>query len=344
MEIELLVFRRQYLQLLEPEFLQWPPKQLLKDPSTQLWLSKIFGQSDNERLPPPRYQLRVLKQLVARIEDCIEDPEEDGISDELVSKLSGLVAVEIPSEAIAVQQTSHVTFTCLPSHINSVEDPNQEPTVTLLERPNLICGSQTTGFRTWEAALHLGSFLLSPEGTSLIKNKNILELGAGTGFPGILCAKHLGAKHATSTDGATDVVEALRENFFLNGLDNKEFSTLDVLKFGHALKGTWVEDDCNSHPYNVAIGSDLMYHKGTISALASTLRYLFELRPNLLVVLSGVLRNVDTFQAARDALASANFTVTDVDFDPVPLRKQVGLFYATAVPIKIFKITKRPAG
>ena len=78
MDSQLLLFRRQYLQLFEPDFLAWPPKQLLRDPAVQAWLYKhLFDSEKNQYLPPPRYQLRVLKPLLARIEKAIEDPEED---------------------------------------------------------------------------------------------------------------------------------------------------------------------------------------------------------------------------------------------------------------------------
>ena len=83
MDPQLLLFRRQYLQLFEPDFLAWPPRQLLRDPDVQVWLcQKLFNTEENPRLPPERYQVRVLKSLLAKIEQSIVDPEEDvGILD-----------------------------------------------------------------------------------------------------------------------------------------------------------------------------------------------------------------------------------------------------------------------
>lgn len=78
MDPQLVLFRRQYLQLFEPDFLAWPPKQLLRDADVQAWLyANLFNSNKNPRLPPGRYQLRVLKPLVKKIEQSIEDPEED---------------------------------------------------------------------------------------------------------------------------------------------------------------------------------------------------------------------------------------------------------------------------
>lgn len=181
------------------------------------------------------------------------------ISDALMSHLSSLIASDLPGELIAAQQKSYVTFTCLPPETYTIdEDYRAEPTITLLERRNLISGSLTTGFRTWEAALHLGSYLLSSRGRDLIKDKSILELGAGTGFLAILAAKHLQARHVTTTDGDESVVEALKENLFLNGLDDEKRVIASVLRWGHGLKGTWVEEDCEDWPYDVIIGADIV--------------------------------------------------------------------------------------
>ena len=78
MDPQLLLFRRQYLQLFEPDFLAWPPKQLLRDPDAQAGMyQNLFNADPNPRLPPQRYQLRVLKALLAKIEQAIEDPDED---------------------------------------------------------------------------------------------------------------------------------------------------------------------------------------------------------------------------------------------------------------------------
>ena len=293
MDPQLHLFRRQYLQLFEPDFLSWPPKQLLRDPDAQAWLYKnLFDAERNPRLPSERYQLRVLKPLLAKIEQAIEDPEEDvgiaavisispnalhflflfqlpaqflissfvrqEISDELMTCLSTLIASNLPSEATAAQQKEYVTFSCLPPSSAGADVDSADPTITLLERRHLISGSQTTGFRTWEAALHLGSYLLQPSHAHLTQNKSIIELGAGTGFLSILCAKHLGSKHVTATDGDEGVVEALKENLFLNGLEDSKGVQASVLRWGRGLKGTWAEEECEEFPYDLVIGADIV--------------------------------------------------------------------------------------
>jgi predicted nicotinamide N-methyase len=234
-----------------------------------------------------------------------------------MARLSTLIASDLPSESTAVQQKTYVTFTCLKgSELDQLEN-DSEKTITLLERRYLISGSNTTGFRTWEAALHLGSYLLSEEGRSLIKGKNVLELGAGTGFLSLLCAKHLEANHVTSTDGDEQVVEALKENAFLNELHDDNHMHSSVLRWGRTIVGSWVEEDFAAWPYDVVIGADIVrrahanhfyinqadngdvqtYEKMAISALAASLRMLFQINPNINVLIAGAVRNWDTFNS-----------------------------------------------
>lgn len=88
MDSQLVLFRRQYLQLFEPEFIAWPPRALLRDAALQAWIyTHCFDSEMNANLPPERYQLRILKPLLARVEKAIEDPEED------VGALSFIIAI-----------------------------------------------------------------------------------------------------------------------------------------------------------------------------------------------------------------------------------------------------------
>jgi protein-lysine N-methyltransferase EEF2KMT len=128
----------------------------------------------------------------------------------------------------------------------------------LLERRHLISGSSTTGFRTWEAALHLGTYLMTDTGAELVRNKNIIELGAGTGFVSLLCARHLRAKRTVATDGDEAVVEALKENAFLNGLDSESQYATSVLRWGRSLIGTWLEDINEESPLDLIVGADIV--------------------------------------------------------------------------------------
>ncbi|KAI1359822.1 putative methyltransferase-domain-containing protein [Xylaria arbuscula] len=342
---QLRLLRRQYFQLFEPDFLAWPHPQLLRRGDAQDWLFKhLFDESRNPHLPPERYQLRVLRPLVSRVEKSIQDPEEDEISDALMGRIGALMTHGVPSEFETMKERAYVTFTCLADNQMSQdegvnENTDGEPTITLLERRNLISGSRTTGHRTWEAALHLGSYLLTRPGQDIVRGKSVLELGAGTGFLAILCAKHLGAKHVTTTDGDESVVDYLKENLVLNDVKEGNSVVARTLWWGEELKGTWVEEECDSVPYDVVVGADITYDKEAIKALIQTLRHLFQMRPGLLVIIAGVVRNADTFQTFQDECTNAHFTVEEITFAAKPMREQKAMFYAAAVPIRILKIT-----
>ncbi|CAJ2510879.1 Uu.00g065040.m01.CDS01 [Anthostomella pinea] len=345
-DTQLLLFRRQYLQLFEPDFLAWPPPQLLRSSDAQTWLHKnLFDESRNPRLPPARYQLRVLQPLVTRIEKAIHHAGEGELCDDLKARLASLSTHGFPSESLAVQENAYVTFTCLPEHRVSSEendDAADDPTVTLLEHRSLVQGSKVTGYRTWEAALHLGAYLLTEAGARLVAGKSVLELGAGTGFLAVLCAKHLQARHVTTTDGDAGVVHCLRHNLRLNGLDDgRRVKEAKRLWWGEELRGMWVEEACECEGYDVVVGADITYEKGAVMTLALTLQHLFDLRPRLVVIIAGVVRNA-TFQAFRDECVRRDFLVEEVQFGVKPMREQKCLFYAAAMPIKILKIT-RPA-
>ena len=69
-------FCRQYLQLhLDIDF---PSEELLRDWNFQECIyNTLYEEKSIKYAPPERYQLRILKQLILRIEESIQDVEED---------------------------------------------------------------------------------------------------------------------------------------------------------------------------------------------------------------------------------------------------------------------------
>ena len=148
-----------------------------------------------------------------------------------------------------------MTFTCLAD--GESDDAEPEAIITISERRHLVSGSQTTGYRTWEGALHLATYLLSRDGQDLIRGKNVLELGAGTGLLAILCAKRLGAAHVRATDGDEGVVEALEENFALNNLGETK-AQAKLLRWGDPLDESRPHVDSKVLSCDVVIGADVV--------------------------------------------------------------------------------------
>lgn len=173
------------------------------------------------------------------------------------------MASPLPPLSIAAQEKCHLTYTA------PFASPNA-PHITLLEAPSLLASAGTTGFRTWEAALKLGCFLFSSGGKSFVLGKNVLELGAGTGFISILCAKHLNAAHVLATDGSAEVIADLKTNITLNGFRNDAVIKADILQWGNGSLSFYAE----KKSYDLAIGADVVCHRRHHSS-----RYSFFTRP-----------------------------------------------------------------
>ncbi|KAI0473211.1 FAM86A [Xylariaceae sp. FL0804] len=332
-------FCREVLQLEEAERggLHYPPASLLREERVQGGLARrvFFADGDGAAVdhpppPPPRYRLRVLKELVARIEESIDDWDQHGVSDELMSSLAGLLSAPLPGHDNVVGHKSYVTYTL------SLLGPAPAPQITLLEQRNLISASGTTGLRTWEAALHLGQFLCTS--SELIRGKRVLELGAGTGYLSILCARYLGAAQVIASDGSDDVVANLPENFYLNGLQGEsKISPMDV-KWGHALVGTEEQHWNGAKPIDVVIGADVTYDQRAIPPLIATLQELTNMFPRIEVLIAATERNRSTFESFIDVCHQTSLRVSEVNYPITPREEQQGPFYSDKVPIRICRI------
>jgi len=157
------------------------------------------------------------------------------------------------SQIDLAQQKSYATYTAP----LSLRDP-EAPTVTLLEARSILASSGNTGLRTWEAALWLGTYLCSEEGKKLVNGKTILELGAGTGFISILCAKHLQARYVLATDGNGEVVDGLKTNIVVNGLERDRRIQTAVLQWGHTLIDEELKSSDGSLQYDLVLGADIV--------------------------------------------------------------------------------------
>ncbi|ETS81186.1 hypothetical protein PFICI_06188 [Pestalotiopsis fici W106-1] len=340
-------FCRQYLQL-ENE-LDFPEPKLLREEHVQSAIfERLFADAATSYPPPPRYELRVLKDLMSKIEDSIEDWEQHGVSDDLMGRLAESLASPVPSELDAAQQKSYVTYSLSLLKEESATTTATTPQITLLETRDLISAAGTTGLRTWEAALHLGQYLC--EHPSLIQGKGVLELGAGTGYISILCAKYLSPRQVIASDGSDDVVNNLPENFFVNGLQKQQqpedtsteqngpLITAMDLKWGHALLGTEEAAWNGGRPIDVVLGADVTYDERVIPSLVSVIEDLFQLYPSVKVIIAATERNRKTYDAFLRVCEQRRFGVHQVDYALPPRASQNGPFYNDQVPIRICEI------
>ncbi|KAG6300770.1 hypothetical protein E4U09_006304 [Claviceps aff. purpurea] len=334
-------FCHQYFQL--ESHLDFPDATCLRLEQVQNELyGRMFSRKSLEFGPPVRYRVKTLKELSHRIESAIDDWEEHGVSDDIMSTLSSLMAAPIPSEATSAQQKCFVTYHLsllenLSISSDQAETSALRPSITLLENRSLIAAGGTTGLRTWEAALHMGQYLC--QNLAVVAGKHVLELGAGTGYLSILCVKHLQATHAVASDGSDDVVNNFSENLSLNGLRTSSVTPMNIA-WGQAL----VEHEgfsCSTRqPVDVVLGADITYDRRVIPALITTLLDLFALYSDVQVYISVTERNADTYQVFLDLCSQSNLIVENLQFSIPPVSQQNGPFYNDNVAIKLCRVAR----
>ncbi|OKL58579.1 hypothetical protein UA08_06206 [Talaromyces atroroseus] len=267
----------QYFELVDLKHLAIPSSSVLKTPITQ---QHIYDDMFNEDLlspliPPATYRLRVLKQIIARIENDQQwDPEEDEIIEPLMMAMTDLMSQpsnhhssEMMMMADAEEpQLSFVSY-MVPTSAAALTDRERKQ-VTTFESRGLIYGSGSTGFRTWEAALHLGTYLASSD---VVRGKKVIELGAGTGFISLLCKKFLGAERVLMTDGNVKLVDlfngpCLEQNSFLTENAKDEAIQGRQWFWGEPLLLEGEDDEDNKElvpeQFDIALGADLRFSRG----------------------------------------------------------------------------------
>ena len=260
-----------------------------------------------------------------------------------MSAFSEMLAVPVPPEAETVQQMDYVTYylSILP-HSSSPDTANVfENCITLRESRWLLASAGATGYRTWEAGLHLGQYLCSEP--SVVRGKRVLELGTGTGYISVLCAKYLGAAKVVASDGAEGVLSGLADTMFLNGLQGSNVFVPKELVWGGALVGTEEAEWNGGEEIDVVLGSDVTYDTRAIPALIGTLDELFNLYPRVQVLICTAERNIATLNTLLDLCRAADMAVQWIAF-PTPTREeQQGPFYDASVPIHIVEIRRSGA-
>ncbi|KAJ5457553.1 hypothetical protein N7475_008941, partial [Penicillium sp. IBT 31633x] len=337
----------QYFQLVELQNLAIPPGNVLTQPSVQAALyERMFDENAVFPIPPDSYRSRVLKQILSRIEESITDPEEDEINDDLMECWSTLVSQPKPSALQQAQQLSLVKYTAPTSSVG----PSSERTVTTSESRGLILSAGTTGNRTWEAALHLGSFLASEAGEALVRGKRVIELGAGTGFLSLVCARHLGVRSVVVTDREPALIDNIRDCVRHNLPDGRDTIPLypAVWEWGTPLEksgdlaglGSDGDEEGPGLKFDIALGADLIYDTDLVPLLISTVGDLFENYHIEQFIIAATLRNEDTFRTFLNACETNSFTVETLPFQSTSSEDQTGFFHSTSIPIRTYRISR----
>ncbi|EXJ61985.1 hypothetical protein A1O7_02417 [Cladophialophora yegresii CBS 114405] len=332
-------FYRQYMQQINE--LSYPPGSLLLAPDIQTCLYKyFFDANQNKFLPPPRYQTKVLRQIIREIEKSIKDPEEEQVSDQLYEHLGHLSGIPLPDPSEEAQQLRvHSYFPPLP-----YDEPGVQP-VLIKEAHNLLSKGNNVGLRTWEGSLHL-AWYLATQRPELVKGKNVLELGAGTGLLSLLCAGHLRASSVLATDGLGHVCECLEANIELNVENN----TLQNGRAPQVLQLDWTDREAIDElvqsvknpgtSYDLVIGSDITYHPDILRPLAQVLGTLKDYFPDMVILISAAIRS-DTFSHfTRTCIDEFGFTAMEEDVHIPDGLQYSGFFHSVITPIKVISLLR----
>ncbi|KAL4917092.1 putative methyltransferase-domain-containing protein [Aspergillus aurantiobrunneus] len=354
---EIALLSAQYFQQVDPPSLSLPDGPALVSPAIQSAIyENMFNEDTAWPLPPAPYQTRVLKMIIARIEESISDPKEDEILDSLLEKWTFLLSTPKSSALEQAQRLTYIKYSAPTVSPTPPETPSERSelterkTVITSENRSLILSAGTTGFRTWEAALHLGTFLSTTNhGKSLIANKRVLELGAGTGFLSFLCAKHLGAESVTTTDREPALIEQIDDCIGKNGLDRKQIQA-GIWEWGLPLQNPSLSPEGMDGTegrlvgFDTALGADLIYDVDIVPLLVSTIKDLFENYFLKEFIIAATVRNEDTFRTFLEVCARNSLAVEQISFQSPPSEKQTGFFHSTSIPIRTYRVPTSSLG
>ncbi|KAK6197075.1 putative methyltransferase-domain-containing protein [Scheffersomyces amazonensis] len=174
-------------------------------------------------------------------------------------------------------------------------DAKQRSTsIIIKETPRLISGINTTGLRTWEAALFLSNYLNDKSLCQYdFKNKTILELGAGTGLLSLSLLKtREDLSRIILTDGSLAVFDNFENTLKLNGMSHS-----DKFKCQQLLWGTTNEQEpetFNQLPpssIDMLVASDVTYDSRLHDLLCSTIHDFFSHSNTKIAIIAATVRN-----------------------------------------------------
>ncbi|XP_029945462.1 protein-lysine N-methyltransferase EEF2KMT isoform X2 [Salarias fasciatus] len=171
--------------------------------------------------------------------------------------------------------------------------------VSLLEKVALI-SEGTTGLVTWEAALYLAEWALDHR--EFFSDRTVLELGSGVGLTGVAICRSCRPRRFVFSDCHAAVLQALRDNVRLNGLDGRAAPAVSVRRLDWT---TATEDELREVGADVVIAADVVYDPDVAHSLVELLRLvLTRSSPPPAVLVCCAVRNPQTYGGFRRQLES----------------------------------------
>lgn len=172
---------------------------------------------------------------------------------------------------------------------------------TLRESKSFVCEG-TTGLCSWQASLALADYILHHR--DLVRNKSILELGAGTGLCGFILLKMCQPTKMLISDGSPQCVElmceSIKRNFPTAQEDDEEsgkYSWNDKILQCSVIPWGSINDveEVSSMKPDVLIAADVVYDDSCFEDLSFAIDYSFKLKDDCVVMyLAATVRNEHT--------------------------------------------------
>ena len=125
-----------------------------------------------------------------------------------------------------------------------------------------------TGCRLWSAAYALVERLSARDGAD-VRDRRVLELGAGVGAAGLACAA-LGARSVTLSDRDEGTLALAHGNALRNGwFDGTRACDVRVKALDWGRRETWDENENERRAYDVIVAADMLYLEEHAEELAT---------------------------------------------------------------------------
>ncbi|KAK9457736.1 putative methyltransferase-domain-containing protein [Dipodascopsis uninucleata] len=228
------------------------------------------------------YMVNILKRYILLIEQSNQEID-DNILNTMISNIS---VPALPAD--------------IPQRVHYLLEPYGSSTFVIQESRNILGSSGMTGFRTWEAALALGEYIVKNSmKVGLRENTRILELGAGTGFISILCSR-LGVKNILATDGYEDVINVLKSNIEINHLG----SSIQTRRLIWGDKQDENHEILQTFQFDLILGADITYDTELCETLTDTILQIFRKNKQAKAIISITERRTDTLEYFEKLLKS----------------------------------------
>ncbi|KIL01047.1 hypothetical protein PAXRUDRAFT_821060 [Paxillus rubicundulus Ve08.2h10] len=319
-------------------------------------LNNILLNEHLKNYPPSElYRQGFWKWAIVQLENLSRNDEDSEIDERIYANYFSL-GTSVRSGA---PPNSYITHYWYPSDSRIRTPPLEEDTIktiTLLESRTTI-EAGTTGLRTWRASLILARYLLQhPE---LVAYSNVLELGSGTGFIGILVASlqlHAVISSSTSnlagyvhtpsvylTDVNSVVLARCQSNVQLPcnrssshpNIKYRSLDWLDSLSCWESMISFFGEARAD-----MILGADIVFDPALVPPLVRTLSLALQCKHTRLAIIVLTVRNEGTLAYFLDEIrkeleiAEVDSTATSTPLSEILDQVDTGL------PVKIFKISQ----